>query len=119
MTFHHEELTSATPTVSTQLVFYPPETYEAKKLVHKPALLRVFDAGGQPVGGIELDAIFSNGDMIEDVKATSGDDGTAVMELLPGRGSFSLKRHGCASRWEHIDVAPAGAPIISNLYLIA
>ena len=106
MTFHHEELTRATPSANTQLVFYPPEIYEAKKLVHKPALLRVFDSGGQPVGGIELDAIFSNGDVIDDVKAVTGDDGMTAVELLPGRNSMSLKRHGCAEQVERADVAP-------------
>ena len=104
MTFRHEELTSATPSVNTQLVFYSPEIYEAKKLVHKPALLRVFDSGGQPVGGIELDATYSNGQVIDDVKATSGDDGTTTMELLPGRSSVSLKRRGCAEQVERADV---------------
>jgi hypothetical protein len=106
VTFHHEELTSATPSVNTQLVFYPAEIYEAKKLVHKPALLRVFDAGGQPVGGVELDATFSNGQVIDDVKATADADGMAVMELLPGRSFVSLTRHGCAEQVERADVNP-------------
>jgi hypothetical protein len=104
--FRHEELTGATPSVNTQLVFYPAEIYEAKKLVHKPALLRVFDAAGKPLGGIELDATYSNGQVLDDVKATTGDDGTAVMELLPGRSSVSLNRHGCAELVERADVAP-------------
>jgi len=107
VTFRHVELTNATP-VSTQLVFYPPEIYEAKKVVHKSVLVRVFNRGGQPVAGIELDAIYSNGNVIDDVKATSSDDGTAAMELLPGRHSFSLKQHGCADQVERADVAPGG-----------
>jgi hypothetical protein len=74
--------------------------------VHKPALFRVFDAAGQPLGGIELDATFSNGDVLDDVKGTTGDDGMAVMELLPGRSSISLKRHGCADQVERADVTP-------------
>ena len=106
VTFRHEELSSAAPSVNTQLVLYPPEIYEAKKLVHKPALLRVFDSRGQPVGGVELDAIFSNGDILDDVKASSGDDGMAVMELLPGRSTFSLKRHGCSDQVERAEVTP-------------
>ena len=106
VTFRHEELTSAAPTANIQLVLYPPEIYEAKKLVHKPALLRVFDRGGQPLGGIDIDAVFSNGTVIDDVKATSGDDGTAVVELLPGRSSLSLKRHGCAEQVDRADVTP-------------
>ncbi|MGD0221332.1 MAG: carboxypeptidase-like regulatory domain-containing protein [Terriglobia bacterium] len=108
VTFRHEELTSAAPSVNTQLVLYPPEIYEAKKLVHKPALLRVFDPGGQPVAGIELEAVFSNGDVVDDVKGTTGDDGMAAMELLPGRSSVSLKRRGCAEQVDRADVAPGG-----------
>lgn len=104
MTFRHEELTRSAPTANTQLVFYSPEIYDAKKLVHKPALLRVFNPGGQPLGGIEMDATYSNGQVVDDVKATSGDDGTAVMELLPGRSSVSLKRRGCAEQVERADV---------------
>lgn len=104
MTFRHEELTRAVPTANTQLVFYSPEIYEAKKLVHKPALFRVFDPAGEPLGGVELDATYSNGQVIDDVKATSGDDGTAAMELLPGRSSVSLKRRGCAEQVERADV---------------
>jgi hypothetical protein len=105
-TFHHEELTNATPSANTQLVFYPAEIYEAKKLIHKPVLLRVFDTDHKPVGAIEIDAIFSNGDILDDVKATSGDDGMAVMEVLPGRSSVSLSRHGCVDQVVRIDVPP-------------
>jgi hypothetical protein len=105
MIYRHVELTGAAPTVNTQLVFYPQEIYEAKKLVHKPALLRVFDPAGNPEGGIALEATYSNGQVIDDVKATSGDDGTAVMELLPGRSSMALDRHGCAQQIDRADVS--------------
>jgi hypothetical protein len=105
VTFHHQELASSAPSASLQLAFFPSETDDPKKFVHKPVLIRAFDADRKPVGGIELDAIFSNGDLVEDVKAVTGDDGTAVMELLPGRNSFSLKRRGCVEQSERADVA--------------
>jgi hypothetical protein len=108
VTFHHEELTSSHPSVNTQLVLYPPEVYEAKKLVHKPALIRVFAPGGQAAAGISVDAVFSNGNVLDDVKVVTGEDGLAVMELLPGRSSVSLKRHGCAEQVDRADVAPGG-----------
>lgn len=118
VTYRHEELTSATPSVNTQLVFYPAEIYEAKKLVHKPALLRVFDSGGKPAGGIELDATYSNGQVLDDVKAATDNDGTAVMELLPGRNSVSLNRHGCAEQVERADVNP-GAGVDNFKFVFA
>ena len=116
VTFRHEELTSSAPNANTQLVFYPPEIYDAKKLIHKPALLRVFDPGGKPAGGIELDATFSNGDVLDDIKAVTGDDGMVAMELLPGRSSISLKRHGCAEQVERADVSPGGG--VDNLKFV-
>jgi hypothetical protein len=106
VTYRHEELTRSTPSVNTQLVFYPQEIYDAKKLVHKPVLFRVFDARGQPLGRIELDAVYSNGEVLDDLKATTDSDGTAPMELLPGRQSVSLKQRGCAEQVERADVNP-------------
>jgi len=86
------------------LVFYPPEITEAKQIIHKPVLFRTFDSRGRSVGGLMIDAVFSNGDVLDDVKATSGDDGFALLELIPGRISVSLKQHGCAEQVERADV---------------
>jgi len=99
-------LTRSAPSADAQLVFYPQEIFDANKLVHKPVLARVFDPGGQPLGKIELDAVFSNGQVVDRVKATTSDDGTAAMELLPGRISISLKQHGCPEQVERADVNP-------------
>jgi hypothetical protein len=44
--------------------------------------------------------------VIDEVKGGSGDDGTALMELVPGRHTFSMSRHGCADQVEHIDLVP-------------
>jgi len=102
VTAHHE---SSGPGATAQLAFFPVETDDPKKFVHKPVLIRVFDASRQPVGGIDVEAVFSNGQVIDDVKAVTGDDGTAAMELLPGRNSLSLKRRGCREQSERADVA--------------
>ncbi len=106
VTFHHQELAPSLPSASIQLVFFPSETDDPKKFVHKPALIRVFDSKHQPLGGVELEGIFNGGQAIDDVKAVTSDDGTAVMELLPGRNSFSLKMHGCAEQADRADVGP-------------
>ncbi len=108
VTYRHQNLTRDAPSGDVQLVFYPEEITDAKKLVHKPVLFRVFDPQGKPQGGIELDATFSNGDVVDDVKAASDPDGTAMMELLPGRIAVSLKKHGCAEQVERADVDPGG-----------
>jgi len=103
--FQHVELTSATPRVGTQLVLYPPEIYEPQKLLHKPVLFKIVDTSGQPADKVTLDATWSNGSVLDDVKATTADDGMAAMELLPGRNFVTLKRHGCRDQQERADVA--------------
>lgn len=103
--FRHAELTSATPRGDTQLVLYPPEIYEPQKLLHKPVLFKIVDTSGQPADKVSLDATWANGSVLDDVKATTIDDGTAVMELLPGRNFVTLKRRGCHEQQERADVA--------------
>ena len=119
-TFHHEELTSAAPTVSTQIVFFPAEIYEAKKVVHKPVLFRVFDANGQPLAGMELNATYSNGEVLDDLKTTTDEEGMAPMELISGRSSVSLKRRHCAEQVGSAPTWPPGeASTASNMSLSA
>jgi|GEM_PF-442303 len=103
--FQHVELTSATPRAGTQLVLYPPEIYEPQKLLHKPVLFKIVDTSGQPADKVTLDATWSNGSVLDDVKAATDDDGTAAMELLPGRNFVTLKRRGCRDQQERADIA--------------
>ena len=105
VTFKHQELASALPSASVQLAFFPIETEDPKKYFHKPVLIRVFNPNHQPLSGVEIEAIYNSGDLIDDLKAVTGADGTAAMELLPGRSAVSLKRHGCPSEPDRADVA--------------
>jgi hypothetical protein len=108
VTFHHQELASSAPQASVQLSFFPVEIEDPKKYVHKPVLVKVFDAGRQPLRKVALDAIFSDGQVVDNLKAVTSDDGTVVMELIPGRVSLSLKQHGCQEQVERADVSPGG-----------
>lgn len=104
--FHHVELTSAAPRVDSDLVLYPPEIYKAQKVLHKPVLFKVVDVSGQPAEKVTLDATWSNGPVLDDVKAATGEDGMAAMELIPGRNFVTLKRRGCRDQQERADVVP-------------
>jgi hypothetical protein len=79
--------------------------------------MRVFDAGRQPLGGVVLDAIFSDGQVIDDLKAVTSADGTVAMELIPGRITLSLKQHGCQEQAERADVSP-GMGVDSFRYVL-
>jgi hypothetical protein len=138
MVFRHTELTHDYLTATTQLVLYPPEGENPaalhdprlepimtpvsegpnpRTLVHKPVLVRVFDSSHKPLGGINIDAIYSSEDVIDDVKAVTSDDGTVAMELLPGRISLSLKQHGCQEQSERADVS-AGVGVDGFRYVV-
>jgi hypothetical protein len=117
VTFHHQELASSLTSASVQLAFFPVDSDNPKKYVRKPVLIRVFDLHRQPLGGVELDAVYTNGQVIDDVKAVTSDDGTVAMELIPGRNSFSLKMHGCTEQGDRADVAPgAGVDAFRLIY---
>jgi hypothetical protein len=103
--FHSVQLTAAAPHAADQIDLTPPEIYEAKKVQHKPVLFKVVDSNGQPAPKVLLDATWSNGPVLDDVKATSDDDGTAIMELIPGRNFVTLRRHGCRDQDERADVS--------------
>jgi len=104
----HVELTSATPGGDVQLVMVPPEIYEPKQMLHKPVLVRVTDSAGRPQRKVTLDATWSSGTVMDDVKAETFEDGAATLELLPGRSYVTLKRKHCGQHDDRIDVSEGG-----------
>ena len=109
--FQHVELSAAQPEAAAQIVMLPPETYEPQKVLHKPVLFRVEDSAGRPMGNVEIEAVWSNGPIMDNVKGKTGDDGIAVLNLIPGRNYVTLKRHGCPKQDERSDVAPGAEGI--------
>jgi len=104
-TFQHVEVTAAQPAATLQLVLLPPEIYEPQKVLHKPVLFLVVDSTGRPLEGVGLEITFSNGPILDDVKAETGADGLAATELIPGRNFVTLKRRRCPKQDERADVA--------------
>src|SRR5271157_4607373 len=107
-TFQHVELTSAAPNGALQLVMVPPEIYEPKQMLHKPVLVRVTDSAGRPEDKVMLDATWSSGSVMDDVKGETSDDGVATLELLPGRSYITMKRKHCGQHDDRLDVAEGG-----------
>jgi hypothetical protein len=103
--FQHVELTAAAPESSLQLNLPVEEIYEAKKLLHKPVLLRVTTSGGQPMVDVELRILRSSGTILEVVKGQTADDGTVAVELMPGSNYVTIKRRGCDKEEQRIDVS--------------
>lgn len=106
--FRHIELTQSAPAGSNEFIMYPPEIYEAQKVLHKPVLIRVTDPEGRPVGRVPFEVLWSNGPVIDNVKGETGEDGLASVELIPGRNFLTLRRRGCPKQDHRLDVAEGG-----------
>ena len=115
--FRHVELTASAPAGTLELPLLPSEVYEPKQMLHKPVLLRVVDSAGHPAGGVTLEITWSSGTVLDNVKAQAAEDGTAAVELIPGRNYVTLKRHGCPKEEQWIEVAPGDGIDDSKLTL--
>ena len=103
--FDHFNLSAEAPAGTINLVMLDPEIYQAKEKLHKPFLLRVTDNRGQALAGVALDALWSSGDIAENVKAETAADGSVALDLIPGRNYVTLKRRKCKSQDSRVDVA--------------
>lgn len=104
--FRHVVLSSAEPAGTIDFLLTPPETYLPRQMLHKPVLFRVTDGAGAPLGNVSLEITWSSGTVLDNVKGRTSDDGTAALELIPGRNYVTLKRGGCPEDEERMDVAP-------------
>jgi len=103
--FRHLDVTAAVADATIDFVLLPPEIYEANRLLHKPVLLLVTDSAGRPLDKVSLEATWSNGTILDNVKAETTAEGIVAVEFLPGRNFVTLKRRGCPKQEERADVA--------------
>lgn len=93
--FEHADLSSAQPDSSMKMMMLNQEVYEAKRLLHKPVIFRVENGAGTPQPGIQLKILWSNGPILENVKAETNQSGLAVVNLLPGNNFVTVTRRHC------------------------
>jgi hypothetical protein len=94
------------PAASVQLVLVPQEIHHPELLQHKPVLFRVLDPQDKPVSGIALDDTWSTGTVSDRVRGQTNEDGSAALDLIPGRNFLTLARKGCPKQDERVEVAP-------------
>ncbi len=104
--FRHIAVTVAEPAGSLDLILYPPDVHEARRILHKPVLIFVTDGQENPVGNASYEIVWSTGKVIENVKGVTGSDGRAAVELIPGRNFATLRRKGCRKQDHRMDVEP-------------
>ncbi len=94
------------PSEDLQIGLLPVEVYHPDKLLHKPVLFRVLDSQDKPAAGITLDDTWSTGTVSDETRGSTNADGTAMLQLIPGRNFVTLARRGCPKQDERVDVAP-------------
>jgi hypothetical protein len=87
------------------LVMLEPELYQGKQFWHKPVLLRVTNNAGEALDGVEIDVLKTNGDVEETVRGETDSNGTATLDLIPGRSYVTLKHRKCQKTENRLDVA--------------
>jgi hypothetical protein len=102
--FEHTDVGTGS-TASVHLVILEPELYQARQLWHKPVLLRVTNSAGDPLGGVQIEALNTNGQIVETVKGETDATGTAALELLPGSNYVTLKRRKCPSADSRVEIS--------------
>lgn len=102
----HATLSSTDKAASVELVMVPVQLIRPGQILHKPVLFRVFDPQDNALSGVSLDDTWSTGSVSDRVKGQTRDDGSAVLDLIPGRNFVTLSRKGCPKQDERVEVAP-------------
>ncbi|MGH9448900.1 MAG: MSCRAMM family protein, partial [Terriglobia bacterium] len=93
--FEHADLSASHPDARLKLIMLNQEEYEANQMLHKPVLFRIVDGAGNPVNGAMLHILWSNGTVMETVRAVTGQDGLAETNLLPGSNYVTIEKRHC------------------------
>jgi hypothetical protein len=97
-------LTPEAPHATLDLLMLPPDSNQAKGLLHKPLLLLVTDGQENALAGVTYEVVWSTGKVAESIRGTTEADGRAALELIPGRSFVTLKRKGCRRTEHRIDL---------------
>ncbi len=103
--FRHFLLNAEDPSKTIEFVLQPPETYEPKRILHKPVLVRVVDSQGRPLDRVSFEITWSSGTVLDSVKGRTSQEGLAAVELIPGRNFVTLTRKGCPKQEQRVDIA--------------
>jgi Carboxypeptidase regulatory-like domain len=104
--FEHADLSPSDPAATLRLIMLNPEdSDDARELLHKPVLFRIRDNAGNPLAGAELSILWSNGPIMETLKAETSEDGLAEINLIPGSNYVTIRKRGCPKQDEMANVA--------------
>jgi Carboxypeptidase regulatory-like domain len=104
--FRHVDVDPAGSPATADIMMLPVEPNKPDRMLHKPVLYHIVDNQGHPLAKVRIAILYSAENLIENVKAQTGDDGFATASLIPGSIYVTLQTAGCKKEDRRADVVP-------------
>ncbi|TAM80063.1 MAG: carboxypeptidase regulatory-like domain-containing protein [Acidobacteria bacterium] len=104
--FRQVEVGETASPATADIMMLPVESDRGDRLLHKPVLYHIVDNQGHPLANVRIAILYSAGNVVENQKAQTGDDGFAAVSLIPGTIYVTLQTAGCKKQERRADVVP-------------
>lgn len=104
--FRQVDVSRADSPATVQIMMLPVEINKPDRVLHKPVIFHIVDAQDHPLPKVRIALLYSEGNVIENRKTETGDDGFAATSLIPGSNFVTLRMDGCKDIDRRADVAP-------------
>lgn len=104
--FRRIEVGESGSPATADIMMLPLEPNQPDRLLHKPVLYHIVDSQGHPLANGRIEILYSAGNVVENQKAQTGDDGFAALSSIPGSIYVTLQTAGCKKEDRRADVAP-------------
>lgn len=104
--FRRVEVGESDSPATADIMMLPLDPNKPDRLLHKPVLYHIVDSQGHPLANGRIEVLYSAGNVVENQKAQTGDDGFAALSLIPGTIYVTLQTAGCKKEERQADVAP-------------
>jgi hypothetical protein len=104
--FRQVDVNNAGSPATAEIMIVPVDINKPDRLLHKPVLFHIVDIKGHPLAKARVQVLYSGENVVENVKAQTGDDGFAAISLIPGTIYVTLRTAGCKKEDRRTGVAP-------------
>jgi Carboxypeptidase regulatory-like domain len=104
--FRQVDVNEAGSPATAEIMIVPVDINKPDRLLHKPVLFHIVDSKGHPLANARIEVLYSGENVVENVKAQTGDEGFAAISLIPGTIYVTLRTAGCKKEDRRTGVAP-------------
>ena len=104
--FRQVDVSKAGLPATVEIMIVPVDVNKPDRLLHKPVLFHIVDSKGHPLAKARVEVLYSGENVVENLKAQTGDGGFAAISLIPGTIYVTLRTAGCKKEDRRTGVAP-------------